>query len=294
MIRVAAHYLWKVPLCALAYMVGMVGGGVLLPSLGMKLPDMPAQADPQLVALYTLIATVAVAAATGPVACAIRGRYAARGLALFLFAAVCLSINTAIEASIFTKVAGLPVAALGILPALLLAATAALVFRPGKKGETVLRSLRRFFASHSAGQWAWRILAAILAFPIIYFAFGMPVGLLVGEYYRQEQFGLTLPPLGTVIVVQLVRSVLFLAATFPIVALWSGSRLRLVLALGAALFVFVGLFGMIQAHWLPAHIRAVHTVEILADSTVYALALAALLFVPGGNGNRCPSRSSLG
>lgn len=292
--RVAVHYLWKVPLCVLAYMVGMVGGGVLLPWLGMKMPDMPAQADPQLVALYTLIATVAIAAAVGPVARAIRGRYAVRWLALFLFAAVCLSINTGIEASIFTKVAGLPVAALGILPALLLAATAALVFRPGKNGETESRSLGQFFASHSAGQWAWRILAAILAFPIIYFAFGMPVGVLIGDYYRQEQFGLILPPLGTVIVVQLVRSVLFLAATFPIVALWLGSRRRLILALGAALFVFVGLFGMIQAHWLPAHIRAVHTVEFLADSMAYALALAGLLFVPAQGEKRCPASGSLG
>jgi MFS family permease len=292
--RVAVHYLWKVPLCVLAYMVGMVAGGVLLPSLGMKLPDMPAQADPQLVMLYTLIATAAVAAATGPVACAIRGRYAVRWLALFLFAAVCLSINTGIEASIFTKVAGLPVAVFGILPALLLAAAAALVFRPEAKGAGVSWGLGPFLASRSAGQWAWRILAAILAFPIIYFAFGMPVGVLIGDYYRQEQFGLILPPLGTVIVVQLVRSVLFLAATFPIVALWSGSRRRLVLALGAALFVFVGLFGMIQAHWLPAHIRAVHTVEFLADSMVYALALAGLLFVPAQAEKRCPTSGSLG
>jgi len=52
---------------------------------------------------------------------------------------------------------------------------------------------------------------------------------------------------------------------------------RLALALGATLFVLVGLLGLIPAYWMPLGLRLIHGVEILADSFVYALALVLLL-----------------
>ena len=59
--------------------------------------------------------------------------------------------------------------------------------------------------------------------------------------------------------------------------LWSGSRRRLVLALGLAFYVLVGLFGMVQSYWLAPTLQVLHNSEMLIDSMVYALALAALL-----------------
>ena len=63
----------------------------------------------------------------------------------------------------------------------------------------------------------------------------------------------------------------------PILILWSGSRRQLVLALGLAFYLLVGLFGMIQSYWLAPTLQILHNTEILADSMVYVLALAVLL-----------------
>jgi hypothetical protein len=38
-------YLWKLPLCAFAYMAGTMVGGALVSGLGMALPKFPEQAD---------------------------------------------------------------------------------------------------------------------------------------------------------------------------------------------------------------------------------------------------------
>jgi hypothetical protein len=108
----------------------------------------------------------------------------------------------------------------------------------------------------------------------------MMVGPFVADAYRAGRFGLVLPGLGQILSVQFVRSVLFLLASLPVLAAWHGSRLRLALALGAAHFVMVGLFGMLQAYWLPAPMRLIHTAEILVDSVTYAAVLVVLLVRP--------------
>jgi hypothetical protein len=98
------------------------------------------------------------------------------------------------------------------------------------------------------------------------------------DYYKQQQFGLTLPGMGIIILVQLLRSSLFFLAALPILIVWKGSRRQLTVRLGIAFFVLVGLFGMIQTYWLGPVLLILHNVEILADSMVYAGVLA-LLFV---------------
>ena len=56
-----------------------------------------------------------------------------------------------------------------------------------------------------------------------------------------------------------------------------GSRRQLILALGLAFYVLVGLFGMIQSYWLAPTLQVLHNTEMFIDSMVYAWALAALL-----------------
>jgi hypothetical protein len=75
---------------------------------------------------------------------------------------------------------------------------------------------------------------------------------------------------------QFLRSLLFLLACLPVLIAWQKSRRSLLLSLGWALFVLVGLLNLLQAIWLPATLRLVHTLEILADSFVYAWVLVML------------------
>jgi hypothetical protein len=277
--KTAVGYVWRLPLCAFAYVAGTMAGGALVSALGMKLPAIPEQADEETMGLYMLIGSFVLAIGLGPLARTLRARYVVRCLILAGLTYVCLGLNTPIEAAIFTNIGGMRTMVIfSLLPCLLFGGVTALLFKPAGKGESFGLHVSRFFSGRGAGEWAWRFAAAICAFPVIYWTFGMMVAPWVLEYYKQGQFGLTLPGTGVIILVQLLRSGLFFLAALPILIVWSGSRRQLTVLLGFAFFVLVGLFGMIQAYWLAPVLQVLHNIEILADSVVYAGVLA-ILFV---------------
>jgi hypothetical protein len=258
-----------------------MAGGALVSTMGLTLPKVPEQANQETMGMWLMIGTLALALGVAPLARRIRGSYWLRALIVAALCYVCFGINTSIEAAVFTNLGGMSTMVVFLaLPCLLFGATVALLFRPTAPAEPFGPSVARFFGARTAGQWAWRLAAAVCAFPLIYWSFGMMVAPFVLEYYRQGQFGLTLPSIGVVVLVQLGRSSLFLLAVLPVLVMWSGSRRRLVWTLGLAFYVLVGLFGMIQGYWLPPALRISHNLEILADSFVHALAIV-LLLVPG-------------
>ncbi|MHC4536954.1 MAG: hypothetical protein ACYS6K_23650 [Planctomycetota bacterium] len=277
--KIAGGYVWRIPLCAFAYIVGTMAGGALVSTIGMKLPPIPEQANEQMMGLCLLISSCVLAIGVGPLARRIRARYWVRCLILVALTYFCIGLNTPIEAAIFTNISGMrTMVVFSLLPCLLFGSVTALLFKPPGKAEPFGWQVSHFFSGKSAKQWAWRFAAAVCAFPVIYWTFGMMVAPLVIEYYKQEQFGLTLPGTGIIILTQLLRSSLFFLAALPILIVWSGSRRQLTVLLGFAFFVLVGLFGMIQTYWLGPVLVVVHSVEILVDSVVYAGVLA-LLFV---------------
>lgn len=280
-LKTLGGYLWRLPLCAVAYVVGAMAGGALVSALGLPLPEVPEQANEQIMGLLLFVASLALAGGLAPLARRMQGPYGVRWLALAALCYVCLGVNTPIEAAIFTNMGGMmTIPILSLCPCLLFGAVMALLFKPAERGVPILDNARRFFGSRSAGQWAWRLAVAVCAFPVIYWTFGSMVAPFVLEYYRQGQFGLALPRGGVVIAVQLLRSTLFLVAALPILMAWSGSRLRLTWALGLAFYVLVGLFSLIQSSWLAPMLLVLHNIEIFADSMVYALVLV-LLLMPG-------------
>jgi len=277
-LRIAAGYLWRLPLCALVYVIGAVAGGSLISALGMPLPELPEQANEQTMGLLLFVASLAVAGGLVPLARRIQGPFSMRWLTLAMLCYVCLGVTSALEGAIFTSLRGMAsIPVFSILPCLLFSAVVALLFKPAGKGDPLVTDVRRFFQGRSAGNWAWRFAAAICAFPVIYWTFGMMVAPFVMEYYQQGQFALTVPHPGVIVLTQFVRSTLFLAASLPILMTWSGSRRQLVVVLGLAFYVLVGLFGMMQSYWLAPTLQVLHNTEMLIDSMVYALALAVLL-----------------
>ena len=259
-------------------MVGVVAGGALVTALGMPLPKLPEQANEQMTGLCLILGSLALALGLAPLARRIRGGFAVRWLALAGLCYVCLGVNTPIEAAIFSNLGGMAtIPVFSILPCLLLAATMALLFQPADNGDSFLATLRQFFEDRPAGQWAWRLAAAVCAFPLIYWTFGLMIAPFVRPYYEQGQFGLALPSAAVIVLVQFLRSVLFLAATMPILIAGSAPRRHLILALGLAFYVLVGLYSMIQTYWLAPTLLVLHNLEIFTDSMVYALAIALLL-----------------
>jgi len=275
--KTVVGYIWRVALCAFAYVVGTTAGGAIVSALGMELPSIPEQADEKTMGLCLLAGSFALAIAIGPLARRLRAAYLVRWLVLAALTYVCLGLNTPIEAAIFTSMGGMgTMPVFSILPCLLFAGVLALLFKPSEKAAGLGLNVCRFFAGRSAREWTWRFAAGICAFPAIYWIFGMMVAPWVLEYYKQGQFGLTLPGTGVIVLVQFLRSSLFFLASLGVLIVWSGSRLELTARLGLAFFVLVGLFGMIQSYWLWATVLVLHNLEILADSVVYAGVLAVL------------------
>ena len=275
--RKVLEFSWKLPLCAATYLVATMIAGAAMVALGLPLPELPTSAGKSVPLAGLVLGSVLLVLSFGLLADRLRGGRVARGLMLAAFGYVCLGPNAAIEASVFTKFGGLT--AMAIMPlipcALVGLVTAALFKQPGGAEAVVARAP---CSARDAGWqgWLWRVPAAVVSFVLIYFLFGMPVGALVGEYYRQEQFGLILPSLGVVIRTQLIRGAVYLLACLPIVIAWSGSRRGFVLIFGIAFFVFTGLFGMLQATWLPTQMRVIHAVELFADGMAYAGVLGFL------------------
>jgi hypothetical protein len=281
-LKATGGYLWRLPLCALAYAGGAMAGGALLTALGLPLPEVPEQANQEIMGLLLLVASLALAGGLAPLARRLAGPFWTRWLTLASLCYVCLGVAAPLEAAIFTSLRGmtsLPI--FSLLPCLLLGAVVALLFPVVDEGDPLAANVRRFFAGRSAGNWAWRFGAALCAFPVVYWTFGLMVAPFVMEYYKQGQFALTVPQPAVILLMQFTRGTLFLAAALPILMMWSGSRRQLVLALGLAFYVLVGLFGMMQSYWLAPTLQILHNTEMLADSLVYALALAVLLVRPG-------------
>ena len=277
-LRTVTGNTWRLGLCTFAYVAGAAASGALVTALGMPLPRLPEQANEQMTGLCLILASFALALGLAPLARRIRGGFVVRWLALALLCYVCLGVNTPIEAAIFSNLGGMAtISVFSILPCLLFAMTMALLFQPADTGDSFLATLRRFFEGRTAGQWAWRLAAAVCAFPLIYWTFGLMIAPFVRPYYEQGQFGLALPSAAVIVLVQFLRSVLFLAATMPILIAGSAPRRHLILALGLAFYVLVGLYSMIQTYWLAPTLLVLHNLEIFTDSMVYALAIALLL-----------------
>jgi hypothetical protein len=199
------------------------------------------------------------------------GRSRAGVLASFLFLA--LGVNTLIEGVIYTSAFdGAIASSLATYVLLALFVGCALGVGFGGAGNPTGFTERRWIS------WGWRGAIALLAWPIIYFFFGMCIAPIVLPYYQSGLIpGLHIPPAGVILEVQLVRSAIFLAASLPLIALWKGSRRGLWLTLGLAHAVAVGIYGLVAATFMPAVLRITHSVEITCDSFVYA-GLLVLLF----------------
>jgi hypothetical protein len=109
------------------------------------------------------------------------------------------------------------------------------------------------------------------------YRFGTLAAPFVVPTYQAQDFGLTLPGMGTIIPVVHGRSALYLAVTVPILVNWSRSRRSLLWSLAMVFFAMMGLIGLVTATFWPPVLRVVHSIEILADAVVYAWVLVALL-----------------
>lgn len=275
-------YLWKLPLCGAAFFVGMALSGILLPMLGFTPPAMPAGTDAGTITLWFLLGSMFLAAFLAPLSRHVQAGGLTRWLILSLFVWAFAAVGMVLESFFFMTtgaVSSLENALFTmlnfLLPALFLSGMVASLFQ--LVSNTALSPV--FVASTLQG-WLWRALAALLAYPLIYFTFGLLVQPLIGDYYATGQYELTTPTWGQMIPLQLARSLLFLLVSLPIIARWNGSHRALWLSLGFAIFACTGFMAVITAYWFPWQMRLFHGLELLADGLLYAGVLTWLFARP--------------
>jgi hypothetical protein len=256
--------------------------GMLASAVHITMPNLtPDGVSPHRALLSFAMASALMGLALTPLARGTGGKRAARALAFAVLLLICLGANSAIEIVMFTTLLTSRTAwsfvAGTVLPALLLGGSLALLGDRVTDAPTIAQRVRAHFSGHSVESWTWRFALGILAFPAIYFVFGAMVSPFVVPAYQAGVARLVLPPLSTIMPVQILRSALFLAASLPFLVWWKGTRASLVVSLGLAHWFLVGLFGLLQFSILPATLRVAHSIEIGADSFTYAASLVLLL-----------------
>jgi len=260
----------KVAGCWAAYVGGLMVFAVLMSVLKLHMSSPVPQGSRGMQFLLTLVSGAVLVLGLFPVSRGLAGGAGSRMAAVAGFLALALGVNTVIETSFFTTLMdggvggaalfyGCIASAVGISMGLLV----------GGQGEAA--GLRHA----GAVDWMGRGLMAWLSWPVIYFLFGMCIAPVVTPYYHSISW-LRLPSLGTIVGVQLVRSVIFLGSSLPLMALWKGSRRGLWLSLGLAHAATVGWFGLVGGTFLPASMRIAHALEITGDSFAYAGVLVML------------------
>jgi hypothetical protein len=266
---------WKLLVCWVAYVAAVIGSGVLMGVLKLAVHPPADNTSATVKMLSALAAGAVLVLGLWPLARGLAGSAVTRMAAVCGFLLLALTVNTVIEARVFTDMlAGGMGAAAAYYGCLVVLVGGPLGLLFGEKGEGA--GLRHLAPAAVLG----RGLIAWLSWPLIYTFFGMCVAPIVTPYYRSIPW-LHIPPLGTIEGVQLVRSVIFIASSLPLIALWKGSRRGLWLTLGLAHAATVGLFGLAGGTMFPMAMRIAHSFEITGDSFAYAGVLV-LLFSGAG------------
>jgi len=263
----------RILLAAVAYVVGVILTGLFAPLLHLPAFKSIPGIAPQHQIIAMLLASPLLIVGLFPLSANLKGSRLQRCAALAALIYVTLGLNTLIESKIFTNlVDGSPwwASLHYVLPATFVAL--ALTRRSEEPTKNISAE-----GNFGVTGWTWRICLAWLAFPVIYFVFGMFVGPIVVRYYNSTGvLGLHIPSFAVIIRTQLLRSAIFLAASLPFLLMWTKSRARLVFALGLAHAMTVGIFQLAQATFLPMAMRVAHGGEITCDSFAYAAVLAFL------------------
>lgn len=286
MLKSISAYFWKLPLCGIAFFVGMAVSGMVLPILGFQSPELPAGTDANTIALWFLLGSMLLAFVLSFVSRNLQANWLVRWLILAGLTWVVGAVGMVVESFFFMTtgaVSSLMNALFTILnfllPSLFLSALVAALFKPEQPFEPCRNCLRNYFSDRSPSAWFWRVVMALLAYPLAYFMFGLLVLPFIQEFYASGQFELANPTWGQLIPLQLARSLLFLVVSVPVIIWWRGSRGGLWLVLGFSVFVLTAFMAVVTAYWFPWQMRLFHGLELLADALVYSGALV-MLFKP--------------
>jgi hypothetical protein len=267
---------------AVAAIVGMVVGGMLTTMLGLPAAEMPKYMSLTVIMPLMFLTWILVAILMGECFQRIYSKYWQRLLSIWLCSYLLYSALNTLDSLLFMPIPNMTTSFFSnIFSALFPTLVIAWLWKPGPSIQPV-KTIAEYFSARKGTDWVWRFIAAWLIYPPLYYLIGRVVGIFTQHYYEDGSLnlGLTLPSVGTMMAMQVLRGVLFLLAVLPVIIPWRGTRKALWLWVGALIFLQISAQTMIQAYWFPPDLRIAHTLELLADSFIQAFLYTVLLFVP--------------
>jgi hypothetical protein len=269
----------KILLLSIILASGLVASRILLLKLNVFIPRFPQQADENTAIFYLLIGSMLLASGWYYLLKGIGGSKIERILISSVFILIGFSIGVTIESAIYSDVESYHMSIiLLLLPMILYAIIITIITDTKKLLQPFDKRLMSYFKTWSKKSWLKKILLAIISFPIIYFIFGIIASPFVTNYYSKLVGGLQLPDPGLIIGIQLIRSILFLITTIPLIVNWTSTKTKLIISLSIAHFVMVFAYDIYLAIVMPVELVIIHGVEIAADSFIYSWILIKILY----------------
>lgn len=126
----------------------------------------------------------------------------------------------------------------------------------------------------SAAGWAGRIVLGDLLYVLCYFIAGMAVLPFVKDFYA----GISLPGPASIIEMQILRGLVYVAAGLAVVHGMKGKRGRAAAALGLSFPILAGVAPLLlHSPYLPGYVRLAHGFEISISNLAYGALLGYIL-----------------
>ncbi len=128
-------------------------------------------------------------------------------------------------------------------------------------------------------QWAWRLPVIAVGYVFLYVLFGALVAWrapAVREYYAD----LAMPALGTVMLLQVARALIWVAIALPVIRMMKGPWWETALAVGLLFAVLMNIGLLVPNPLMPEAVRMTHLVETATSNFIFGFFLAWLLLRP--------------
>lgn len=270
----SAGIAWRAIVVGFGYLVLLAIGGSLLVFLG---ADLPAAEDASEQLPWILISGVAIGLILGPLN---KNLAASRGQKFLVWVSLLFlnSLGVAIEGYFFVPGIISPATFPYLIAQQLIAAagTAALIsilFTPKPNSDAATE-----FSKRSWYSWLWRLAVGVLIYVFLFLVIGRLNFELVTRPFYEQQGGLDLPDMPSLLAVETIRGILIVFSVLPLILLFQTTKRRLMISTGIIVFLIGGLVPlMLQVTTLPGFLLMASGWEIFLQLFPTGMAAAALL-----------------
>ncbi len=125
-------------------------------------------------------------------------------------------------------------------------------------------------------RWAWRLSVIAVTYVFLYLLFGALVAWsdpAVRDFYA----GTEMPPLGTIVGLQFVRALIWVAVVIPVIRMMRGAWWETSLAVGLLFAVLMAALLLTPNPFMPQAVRMTHLVEVASSNFIFGWFVGWLL-----------------